>query len=135
MRSGDVFHGHTAGRARCDLIGADRPAAWASSASFRNLAAYYAWLSDLQETGLGKLDMLLVAAPRLRECFKLSEDDAGELYANTDLDSLILSKCCEQFLAERTPLSLKALEKLHDAEFNLAARAGVLRQLLAQKNA
>ena len=104
------------------------------------LDAYFGWLSDLLEQSADAMESGLHAAPQLRSCLQLSDADAGELYTNTDVDLLVLNKCCEQLMAAgaalgRTPLSAAALQRLEAAEFDLVARAGILPQVLTDNNA
>ena len=49
----------------------------------------------------------------------------SELHANTAVDELVLSSCCEAMLAEETPLSDAAAMQLAYLEGQLAARPGI----------
>uniref|UniRef100_A0A7S4B3T7 Uncharacterized protein n=1 Tax=Chrysotila carterae TaxID=13221 RepID=A0A7S4B3T7_CHRCT len=109
------------------------------------LDAYYGWLLDLTEGPEPKaaegeappttpLETALDSAAQLRSCLKLQSISVGELYTNTEVDNLVLSKLSAQLRA-RAPPPPAVLERLQNAERALAARPGVLAQVLRQLDA
>eukprot|EP00316_Scyphosphaera_apsteinii_P019981 CAMPEP_0119302848 /NCGR_PEP_ID=MMETSP1333-20130426/4372_1 /TAXON_ID=418940 /ORGANISM="Scyphosphaera apsteinii, Strain RCC1455" /LENGTH=630 /DNA_ID=CAMNT_0007305327 /DNA_START=240 /DNA_END=2132 /DNA_ORIENTATION=+ len=91
------------------------------------LNAYYDWLLDLSEREeRGPLEN----ARAVRNCLQIEESSVGELYTNTDVDELVLSKCCQLLRADQFPLTTEATQWLQYIETQLQARPGLAAQVL-----
>jgi len=87
-----------------------------------SLDAYYGWLLDTSERNDREA---LEGAAAVRTCLCIDAAAVSELHANTAVDELVLSSCCEAMLAEETPLSDAAAMQLAYLEGQLAARPGI----------
>jgi len=88
------------------------------------IKAYYAWLTDLSEKG----DRIgLEQASAVRECLRLGPAAVAELHANTGVDELVLSACCEQLMEgmEGDCLTAAAEQQISYLDRQLAARPGI----------
>lgn len=93
------------------------------------LDAYYGWLLDASErSDRGALE----SAAQVRDCLQVNAESVAELYANTEIDELALTTCCE---AEEAPLTTSAINGLAYVEGQLAARPGVLTSVVAAAGA
>ena len=86
------------------------------------LEAYYGWLTDASETADRAA---LERSDEVRRCLGVDAAGVAELYANTEIDELVLSACCEAMLKEESPLSSTAAAELAYLERQLSARPGV----------
>jgi len=91
------------------------------------LDTYYEWLLDASERGD---QAALESSADVRASLGADPAAVVELYANTGIDELVLSSCCEQMLAEERPLSTGAAQQLSYLEAQLAARPGLASALV-----
>ena len=94
--------------------------------------AYYGWLLDASERGNSKA---LEGTEQVRECLCVDSAAVTELYANTAIDELVISACCEKALEAESPLTASAVNGLAYIEGQLAARPGVLATVVAAASA
>ena len=89
-----------------------------------SLDAYYGWLLDGAERSDRKS---LERCFEVRNCLGIDAAGLAELYANTEIDELVLSSCCEAMLkaADGPPLDVASADELKYLEARLAARPGV----------
>lgn len=94
------------------------------------LDAYYSWLADLGE----QMDRKTVEqAAALRSCLQVQRASLVELYSKTTVDQLVLARCCEQLLEERTPLSAQAQQWMVYMEGQLGSVPGTADLVMAAK--
>jgi len=95
------------------------------------LDAYYSWLADLSES----MDRKTVEqAAALRSCLQVQRASLVELYSKTAVDQLVLSRCCEQLLEERSPLSAPAQQWMVYMEGQLGSVPGTADLVMAAKS-
>jgi len=95
------------------------------------LDAYYTWLADLSE----QMDRKTVEqAAALRSCLQVQRASLVELYSKTAVDQLVLARCCEQLLEERSPLSAPAQQWMVYMEGQLGSVPGTADLVMAAKN-
>ncbi len=93
------------------------------------LDAYYGWLVDLAES----MDRRAVSSAReVRACLRVEGAGRVELYANTDVDELVLNAACDELLAQGSPLSPKGVQDIETIEVALEARPGVAAAIVAK---
>ena len=95
------------------------------------LDAYYTWLADLSE----QMDRKTVEqAAALRSCLQVQRASLVELYSKTAVDQLVLARCCEQLLEERSPLSAPAQQWMVYMEGQLGSVPGTADLVMAAKS-
>lgn len=61
----------------------------------------------------------------MRSCLSIGTAAVGELYANTAVDDLVLSACCDALLEDEAPLREADAQWLYYLDGRLGARPGV----------
>jgi hypothetical protein len=94
--------------------------------------AYYGWLTDASERADTKS---LESTSSVRGGLRLDLASTSELYANTNVDELVISTCCEQILSSEgdgATLSASGVQQLTMLDRQLGARPGVGARVIAE---
>ena len=76
---------------------------------------------------------VLEQAADLRACLQLQGASVAELYSKTAVDQLVLSRCCEELLEEKRPLSAPAQQWMTYMEGQLGSVPGTATLVMAAK--